>query len=131
MGNYLKVPSIYSYSPAPGGEEQWGDDTSPDAITMGGVKLELELQEKTIDELYLTLQVLEGTHGLSFDYISQYADDDPEYTCKNPAEIIQDYMTKVFEHVDDALNLRVPVRSKIPMDIVITVPVVSKALRMA
>ena len=70
MDNDVKIPSVISYS-APGvnDEQQFGNDISPDAITMVNTKLELEPQDDRIDELNLILQVLEGMRNLDFDHV--------------------------------------------------------------
>jgi hypothetical protein len=125
MGNHNKIPSVYSYSPAsPAGEQQWGASLSPDAVTMVNTKMELDVQDDKVDELELILQVLDGTHNLEFDNVKK-SRGYPEYTWKNPEEIVTDYLTKVFQHLNQSLEyFGSHLRAQIPVDIVITVPVV-------
>ena len=125
MGNHNKIPSVYSYSPAsPAGEQQWGASLSPDAIAMVNTKLELDVQENKLDELELILQVLDGTGDLEFEHVKK-SKGYPEYTWKNPEDIVTDYLTQVFRHLNKTLDhFGSSLRRQIPVDIVITVPVV-------
>ena len=98
---------------------------SPDALTMINTKLELDVQDSKIGELELILQVLEGMGNLHFDHVKA-ARGYPEYTWKTPEEIATDYLTKVFQRVDRVVEKFSPLlKTRIPVDIVITVPVVS------
>jgi hypothetical protein len=125
MGNKPKIPSVYSYSPAPNGEEQWGESLSPDAVTMINTKLELDVQDNKIGELELIFQVLEGMGNLHFDHVKA-AKGYPEYTWKTPEEIATDYLINVFRCVDrEVEKFSQRLRARLPVDIVITVPVVS------
>lgn len=120
MSNKDKVPSVYSYSPAPNGEQQWGESLSPKAVTMINTKLELDVQDNKSDELELILQVLDGMKNLHFDHV-RACKGYPEYTWKNPEEIVTDYLTKIFQYVDKYVEkFRV---LGLPVDIVVTVPV--------
>lgn len=124
MGNHEKIPSIYSYSPAPNREEQWGLDISEDAVTMVNTKMELHVQDDKIDELELVLQVLNGTCNLDFDNIKSQRGT-PKYPVKSPDEVVTDFLTKVFHHVSNDLDhFGSHLRSLMPVDLVITVPVV-------
>ncbi len=61
MGNYVKVPSVKSYS-AEENElecEQWGSDLSRNAIAMTHTKLQLDVNN-TSKELETVVQELEG-----------------------------------------------------------------------
>ncbi len=120
-----KIPSVYSYSPASAPiDQQWGGSISDDAVTMVNTKMELDVQDNKVDELELILQVLEGTCNLDFDNVKK-SRGYPEYTWKDPEEIVTDYLKKVFEYLNDAFEfIGSHLRSKIPVDIVITVPVV-------
>jgi len=126
MGNHDKIPSIYSYSPASkaGKEQQWGASISPDAVTMVNTKMELDAQDNKVDELELLLQMLDGTCNLDFENVRR-AKGLPEFTWREPEEIITHYLEKVFWCVrgqfEDAGAL---LMAQIPVDIVITVPVV-------
>ena len=126
MGIHHKIPSVYSYSPAsPAGELQWGASLSEDAVTMVNTKLELDVQGGKLDELELLLQVLDGTSNLEFDRGVKASKGYPEYTWKNPEDIITDYLTKVFHHLNQVVTyFGADLRAKLPVDIVITVPVV-------
>lgn len=127
MNSREKIPSVLSYSPAPNGERQFGADISDDAVTMMNFKLELEVQDKRLDELELTLQVLEGTNNLSFKHVKR-SRGDPEYSYKVPSDIVTDYLTKVCERAWETIE---PVylysNRKPPVDIVVTVPVVGRS----
>ena len=123
MNSTEKVPSVYSYSPAPKGEKQWGDDLSDDAVTMINTKLELDFQDNKSDELRLLIQVLDGMKNLSFDYVRR-CKGYPEYTSKDPEQIITDYMIQIFKCLDQHVeDFGVKLRSRLPVDIVVTVPV--------
>lgn len=138
MGNAPKIPSVYSYSPKPDtGEEQWGSSLSADAVAMILTKLELDTQEKKSDELEFIIRALDGMENLHFEHIKKVGSL-PDYTWKEPEEIVTDYLSKIYEHVMaqvtkgtrmDAGNpqlrsVQQAMTSKIPIDIVITVPVV-------
>jgi len=125
MGTHHKIPSVISYSPASAaGEQQWGASLSDDAVTMVNTKLELDVQENKLDELDLILQVLDGTNDLEFESVKT-SKGYPEYTWKNPEDIVTDYLTKVFRHLNQVVDHFGPsLRAQIPVDIVITVPVV-------
>ncbi|KAJ9663048.1 hypothetical protein H2198_001040 [Neophaeococcomyces mojaviensis] len=122
MGNQHKLPSVYSYVIATNGEEQWGTDISENAVTMVNTKLELEVQDKKLDELELTLQVLEGTGNLAFEYVKK-SGGHPAYTWKTPTEIVTDYLTKARERVWNALGLDHLVGTNNIVGIIVTVPV--------
>jgi hypothetical protein len=125
-GNHNKIPSIISYSPAgPAGEEQWGASLSPDAVTMVNTKMQLDEQDTKQDELDLILQVLDGVNNLEFEAVKK-AKGLPDYTWKTPEEIVTDYLTKIFEHVNSKVFqlMGSHLLSQLQVDVVITVPVV-------
>lgn len=126
QGLSSKIPSIISYStPSAAREQQWGANISPKAVTMVNTKLELDVQENKIDELELIIQVLDGTSNLDFNEVKK-SRGLPEYTWKTPEEVVTDYLTHVFQYLNqnfDVFGERL--RSQIPVDIVVTVPVVS------
>lgn len=123
MSNKSKVPSVNSYSPAPNGEQQWGESLSPDAVTMINTKLELDVQDNKSDELELILQVLDGMKNLHFDHV-RASGGYPEYTWKSPEEIVTDYLTKIYPYLDKRLDeFGQEIRQRLPVDIVVTVPV--------
>jgi len=125
MSNNPKIPSVYSYTLPQHGEEQWGESLSHDAMTMINTKLELEVQDNKSGELELILQALEGMGNLRFEHVKA-ARGCPEYTWKSPEEIVTDYLIKVFQCVDREVEKFSPLlKARIPVDIVITVPVVS------
>lgn len=118
-----KIPSVKSYTSSTNGEGQWGTDLSENAITMVNQKLELEQQNNKIDELDLTMYVLRGTGNLSFKHIKQ-AGPIPEFSCKPPEEVVTDYLQHIFERARTEINEEQLARTKTPVDLVITVPVV-------
>ncbi|CAK1364417.1 unnamed protein product [Cercospora beticola] len=120
MGNMDKVPSVISYSSP--GEPEWGSNISGDALTLINQKLELELQEERVDELGLTLRVLNGTRGLSFDHIRD-AGPNPDFPCSTPEQIVTDYLRQVFQCTRDAIKVKELGRTSTPVDLVVTMPV--------
>lgn len=126
MGNHDKIPSVISYSPAsPVGEQQWGYSLSPRAVTMVHTKLELDVQENKSDELDLILQVLDGIKNLHFDNVVK-SKGYPAYTWKVPEDIVTDYLTKVFDYLEQAMShFGAELNAQIPVDIVLTIPVVN------
>lgn len=124
MSNEVKVPSVISYSPSTHKrEQQFGASLSPDAVAMVNTKLELELQDTRLDELDLIIQLLAGTKNLNFEQV-KLAQNNPGYTWKGPEDIVTDYLTKVFEHFEKATAYVAEIKSNVPVDIIITVPVV-------
>lgn len=103
---------------------QWGSDLSTNAIVIVNTKAELDVQDSKLEELKLLLQVLDGMCNLDFENLKK-SRGYPEYIWKDPEEIVTDYLTKVFQclnqncqHFGDTLITRIPV------DIVLTVPIV-------
>jgi hypothetical protein len=129
MDNTDKVPSVISYSPATDeGEKQWGANLSLDAVAMVNSKLELDVQDNKSDELDLILQVLDGMHDLNFEYVKE-SKGYPDYTWKAPETIVTDYLTKVFQCMEKAISdIGSEMNTRLPVDIVLTVPVVSSVL---
>jgi molecular chaperone DnaK (HSP70) len=124
MDNYEKVPSVISYSPSTHAQEQqWGASLSDDAIAMINTKLELDLQDNKSEELNLILQTLDGMDNLKFEHVKT-SKGYPEYTWKGPEDIVADYLTKIFHAFMPAMNFPAEYLARIPVDIVITVPVV-------
>lgn len=128
MSNLDKVPSVKSYSVAEDGEPQWGSHVSKNAVTMVNQKLELELQSSKLDELDLTLYVLNGAGNLSFNHIRQVGPN-PEFTTKSPEEIVQDYLTHIFQCATKVINVSNLETTNTALDLVVTVPVVSVVCR--
>ena len=126
MGNTDKVPSVISYSPhTDEGEQQWGSSLSPDAVAMVNSKLELDVQDNKSDELDLILQVLDGMNDLNFVHVKA-SKGYPDYTWKVPEIIVTDYLAKVFQYVEQRISqFAAEMRTRLPVDIVLTVPVVS------
>jgi hypothetical protein len=85
-GAHDKIPSVISYSETTtADEQQWGLDLSPNALAMVNTKMELDVQDRKLDELDLILQVLDGVNDLNFD--DTIANKGfPEYTWKAPEE---------------------------------------------
>lgn len=129
MTNKDKIRSLKSYTEPDKDEEveqyeQWGSDLSRHAIAMLNMKLELNQNERA-EELDMLLCLLEGTYDLDFEEI-RGTDGAPEYTYKSPETIIKDFLTHVIDSLDAALALDIhDLRYTWPMDVVITVPVVS------
>jgi hypothetical protein len=126
MDNSDKVPSIISYSPASEAkEEQWGSDLSSDAVAMVHTKLELDEQDDKSDELLLLIHALDGMKNLHFDNVRE-ARGLPDFTWKAPEMIVKDYFEFIVKCVDQQLEYMGPeMRNSIPVDIVLTTPVVS------
>lgn len=124
MGNDVKIPSVISYSPCTDeNEQQFGASLSPDAVAMINTKLELDAQDTRLDELDLIIQVLEGTENLNFEHVKR-AQGYPDYTWKAPEDIVTDYLTKGFEHFERGTDYLTEIKNTVPVDIIITVPVV-------
>ncbi|KAL6709496.1 hypothetical protein ACN47E_001431 [Coniothyrium glycines] len=114
-----KVPSVISYS---GDHCAWAYDVS--GVTMVHTKLELGLQS-LMGEMDLTLQVLEGMGNLNFDEMFEMKDgpDRPTYSHKTPEDIVTDYLSKVFEYLEQDVDKFGDVaRKHTTTDIVVTVP---------
>ena len=123
MGNMDKVPSVYSYSPATAGEQQWGASLSENAVAMVNTKLELDLHDIP-EELDIILQTLDGMKDLQFDHI-QAAKGAPDFPYKGAEDIVTDYLTKVFAYLFRVVvKFSKELRDRIPVDIVVTVPTV-------
>jgi hypothetical protein len=122
MGNRDKIPSIISYSPAgPGLEQQWGASMSEDAVAMINTKLALDIQAVS-EELDLVIQTLDGMCNLHFQPIKA-AKGLPGYTWKGAEEILTDFLRHVFSYLFRTVNKFCDeLRSRIPVDIVVTVP---------
>ncbi len=120
----MKIPSVISYSlKSQNREQQWGTDLSPQAIAMVHTKLQLDVDD-TAAELNLILQALDGMHNLNFQYIKE-SGGAPKYTRKGPEQIVEDYLTKVFNYLLQAVeSFTEELRSSIPVDIVATIPAV-------
>lgn len=128
MTNDIKIPSVISYSPRTSNNElQFGADLSPEAVAMVHTKMELDVQETRLDELDLIIQVLDGMKNLNFEHIKA-SKGMPEYTWKTPEEVVTDYLKKVFKPFWDATDYLGHLRELITVDVVITVPVVSRAV---
>lgn len=91
---------------------------------MINTKLELDLLDNKSEELDLILQALDGMNNLNFEHVKA-AKGYPEYTWKGPRDIVTDYLTKVFQYLSlEIKNFSPEFSARIPVDIVITVPVV-------
>lgn len=125
MTNDTKIPSVITYSkPTEAHEQQFGANLSPDAVAMVNTKLELDVQDTRLDELNMILQVLDGMKDLSFEHIKA-SKGYPEYTWKKPEDIVTDYLTKAFKSFEAATDYIAEIRRTAPVDIIVTVPVVS------
>ena len=125
MSSDPKVPSVVSYTPARD-EEQWGKDLSSNAIALIHTKLQLDI-DSVSGELDFILQALDGMKNLNFNEMTTDGGL-PSYTEKSPEQIVQYYLTKLFE--SGLKNLRINrvqefsqrSLSDTPTDIVITHP---------
>jgi hypothetical protein len=130
MDNDQKIPSVISYSPASrANEQQFGSNISEDAIAMVNTKLELDVQDSKLAELESLIQALEGMKNLNFSNVRQ-CKGSPGFTWKSAEAIVTDYLTKVFKAFSLYLDKRFPeyragLQEMMPVDVVITVPVVS------
>jgi len=90
-------------------------------------KLQLDVDD-TSAELDLILQALEGMHNLSFQYIED-SEGKPKYPRKGPEEIVEDYLSKVFDYLLETIGqFTEELRNNIPVDIVVTIPAVCPLL---
>ena len=80
------------------------------------------------DELDLTLHVLKGTGNLTFEHMRK-AGPNPAYTQRPPTQIVTDYLSKISECSRKVIDIEQLVRTKTPVDIMITVPVVGEAVQ--
>lgn len=122
-----KVPSVISYSRK---EYEWGEAISADAVCMVHTKLELGLQN-VLGELNMTLQVLDGMTDLNFDEMLTKSGsyDVPAYSSKSPEEIVTDYLTKIFQYMEQEVNkFGKAARMYTTTDLVVTVPTVIATL---
>lgn len=122
-----KVPSEYSYSPAPEGTSQWGGHFSSGSTKLVWTKLQLDEQKRT-EELSMILDALIGTNNLDFEIIRQ-SRGLPSYPAKDPVEVVADYLEKVRQVLwANLLQTFGPVvLQTIPVDLVFTVPAVCRA----
>ncbi|KAL5328743.1 hypothetical protein ACEPPN_002247 [Leptodophora sp. 'Broadleaf-Isolate-01'] len=123
MCNNHKIPSVISYSAArtKEHERQWGSDLSPQAIAMLHTKLQLEVYHTTA-ELGFISNALDLLGNINFQYIKD-SGNAPNYLDKEPEQIIQDYLTKVVEHLFQDVRYFTPALiALMPVDIVATVP---------
>ena len=130
MDNHDKVPSVYSYTPKVGAEQNWGSSLGPNAIAMIHTKLELDVQSVS-DELDFILKTLQGMKNLHFEEGVVQADESGKiYPDKSSEDVVTDYMEELFKYVmqEEFLKkreVRSVVLKKVSTDIVITVPTVS------
>ena len=91
---------------------------------MVNTKLELDVEDNKLDELELIQQLLHGTKNLGFEHVKA-SKGYPAYTWKTPEDIVTDYLTQVFQYLNHAVaDFGSALRAQMPVDIVITVPVV-------
>ena len=131
MDNHDKVPSVISYTPKVGSEQNWGSSLGSNAIAMIHTKLELDVQAVS-DELDFILKTLQGMKNLNFeDGVVQADESGKLYPDKSSEDVVTDYMEKVFEYVmqEEFLKKRevrsVVLKNVSSTDIVITIPTVS------
>ncbi len=123
MSNEEKVRSMVSYSDPR--SIQWGTDISENAVAISNSKLELEPRDTRIDELEATVHLLEGARYLSFNHI-RAAGPEPAFTPRSPLQIVTDFLHEVRESACRAgVDIDKLKQTDTPVDLVITVPVVS------
>jgi hypothetical protein len=133
MENDEKIPSVLSYSkPSAAKEEQFGANLSNDAVTMVNTKLDLDVQETKLAELESLIAALEGMKNLQFSNVKKQGGR-PGYSWKSAEDIVTDYLEKVFQAFSKFLDklfreFSPKLKQEVPMDLVITVPVVSATL---
>jgi len=104
-------------------EQQWGSDLSQGAIAMIHTKLQLDLQD-VAGELDLMVHALRGMQDLNFEQLKLMGPL-PAYTPKSAEDIVTEYLSRVFEHLLEAIeHFSKELREQIPVDIVVTVPTV-------
>jgi len=88
-------------------------------------KLALDIHDNS-GELDLILEALNGMHNLQFHYI-RARQGFPPYSWKRSEEIVEDYLTKVFDAFLEAMTRRLDggfpqeLRDRLPVDIVVTI----------
>lgn len=125
--NLSKARSMISYARTNDGKTQWGSAVSDHNTAMVNTKLDLEPQPGRYDELEMTWYLLMGTGNLAFEHLKKIGPD-PAYTSAPPEQIVQDYLTHIFESAcrqgvfkTDLSKLE---ETRTPIDIVVTVPAV-------
>lgn len=123
MKFFSRIPSLISYSPASNPlDQQWGASISEDAVVLKNVKKELDVPSR-VAELEFKLQTSKQAINLDFENVTKSNGDPP--LRKTPEQIVTDYLAKVFQYLKDPFEfLGQHLKSKIPVDIVVTVPVV-------
>jgi hypothetical protein len=128
MRNQQKIPSVVSYTrKSERRERQFGADLSTDAIAMVHTKLQLDVGS-TSTELDHILEALEGVHNLNFQYVKR-SEGLPKHTLVGPEGIVKEYLERVFHYLieseSESLSDFAPeLRSRTPVDIVVTIPAV-------
>ena len=127
-----KVPSAYSYSPSANRCKQWGYSIDDKSLVMRWTKLELEHRtaSKELDHLGKLIKGLDLMNDLQRDENAGIMNKIPRHLCKSAGDIVGDYLGKVAR--EWFLYMRSLGRytlSNVPLDIVITHPVVSYPLR--
>jgi hypothetical protein len=117
----VQIPSVISFSKRLGGAENWGSDLSTGALAMINTKLELDLNDIS-EELDLIQQALVGVDNLNFKYVRE-ARVGREYNWRRPEDIVEKYLTKVFEHLLIQMqSFSDVVRRELRLDLVVTIP---------
>lgn len=135
--NMDKVRTMISYIKSATGQTQWGAAVGDHIAAMVNTKLELDPQTSKFDELELTWYLLRGTGNLAFQHLKSIGPD-PAYPSAPPKQIVQDYLRHIYESmwrkvpngaggstgVFTKIDLENLIKTKTPVDIVITVPAV-------
>lgn len=118
-----KVPSEIAYSPAEGGDANWGYEIREPAVKMIWTKLQLEEQSR-LEELDLIVKALDGMSNLGLRQITE-SRGLPSYPAKEPIEIVTEYLSLVCQHLIEAeLNRRYgpELLRRTPINLVVTCP---------
>jgi hypothetical protein len=127
--NASRVPSAYSYSrrSPKTRSRQWGYSIDDGSHVMRRTKLELE-PRTTVKELETLRELMNGLdliNELRSNKNAAITNDIPRHICKNPADIVRDYLCKVakewYLHIR---GLGTCILDAVPLDIVVTHPTV-------
>ncbi len=129
-GSGRKAPSAFSYSPTSAARacKQWGNSIDEHSRVLQWTKLELHPREpaEELTGLLNTVNGLELVKLLRQNKNAAVELDIPRHITKSPADVVQDYLTKVANEFYRAMRGKSPsaLRS-VPLDLVLTHPAVS------
>jgi hypothetical protein len=123
-----KVPSEMSYSASLKGCRQWGKSIDEDSFVLRWTKLELQPQ-KRVKELQQLSETLKGLSLLGALNSDPDVALDNAHLGKDHGGIIRDYLKKVARYWYDHMAAELAtVLKNVPLDIIVTHPVVSFAV---